>query len=296
MALNFIYLRAFHAVATERSFTRAAQMLRVSQSTLSAQVKALEDRCGVRLLDRGHKVLPTPAGLRILSLTREIFRIEDEIEALAEGVRHLEDGKLSIGADGPRHIMPVLEDFSRLHPNVAISLTTGNAAKVLQDLLNYETDVAIIALPKATHSRLYTIPFRTYPLLAFVSRSHAWARKKTVTMSDFHGERLVVREPSSMTRQKLMRALAQAKARPAALVEIDNREAAREAVARGMGVGVMSATEFPSEDDRTVPVAIHDNMLRLSEYIACLPKKKKLRAVREFFTIAQEFSHRGMFQ
>jgi DNA-binding transcriptional LysR family regulator len=93
-----------------------------------------------------------------------------------------------------------------------------------------------------------------------------------------------------MTRQILLRALARAKARPAALIELDNREASREAVALGVGVGVMSATEFPDADHRTAPVAIDAPELRISEYVACLQERRNLRAVREFFRIAAEFA------
>jgi DNA-binding transcriptional LysR family regulator len=93
-----------------------------------------------------------------------------------------------------------------------------------------------------------------------------------------------------MTRQLLLRALARARARPAALIEIDNREASREAVALGMGVGVMSATEFPDSDARTVPLAIDASELRITEYVACLQERRNMRAVGEFFRIAAEFA------
>lgn len=289
--MNYLYLRAFHAVASERSFTRAAQVLRVSQSTLSWQVKALEESYGVRLLDRrGRNVVPTDVGEATLALTREVFRIQDEIATVLDQSKRLQAGRLKVGADGPRHIMPVLDDFMRLHPNIVISLTTGNARKVLSDLLNYETDVAIVASPKARETQLHMVPFCTYPLVTFVSRRHAWSGRKSVGLKDFDGQRLIVREPSSMTRQLLFRALRRAKAQPAALIEIDSREASREAVALGMGVGVMSAMEFPSLDPRSVAVPIRDPSLRITEYVACLSKRRGLRTIREFFRSAAKRS------
>ena len=148
--MNFLYLRAFHSVATEHSFTRAAQVLHVSQSTLSWQVKALENIYGLRLLDRrGRHVVPTEIGQSVLELSRELFRIQDVIESVLGQNQMLQSGRLKVGADGPRHVIPVLREFMRLHPNVGVSLTSGNARKVLSDLLNYEIDVAIVALSKA---------------------------------------------------------------------------------------------------------------------------------------------------
>lgn len=286
MALNYLYLRAFHAVATERSFTRAAQVLRVSQSTLSAQVKALEEWSGLRLLDRGTEVIPTAAGEDVLQLSREIFRLQDEIETLFHRTRMLESGRLKVGADGPRHIMPIMSEFINLHPNVAVSLTTGNAKRVLGDLLNYDTDVAIVAMAKPRHVGLYMVPFRTYQLVAFVSRSHPWAGRKSVRIEDFAGERIILREPGSMIRQMLLSALTQAKVQPAGIIEINDREASREAVAFGLGIGIMSVIEFPTQDDRTVPITIDDKDLTITEYIACLEKKRKHRTVAEFIRIA----------
>jgi aminoethylphosphonate catabolism LysR family transcriptional regulator len=292
--MNYLYLRAFYAVATERSFTRAAQILHVSQSTLSWQVKALEEAYNVRLLDRrGKQIVPTAIGQEILELGREIYRIQDEIEAILDRSEKLQGGRLKVGADGPRHVIPVLDKYMSLHPNVAVSLTTGNAKKVLTDLLNHETDVAIVASPKARETQLSMVPFCTYPLVVFVATSHAWSARKSIALRDFAGERLIIREPSSMTRQMLMRALAKAKVQPSSLIEIDNREASREAVALGMGVGVMSAMEFPSSDARFVAVRIREPTLQITEYVACLTKRRTLRTVGEFFRVASEIAERN---
>jgi aminoethylphosphonate catabolism LysR family transcriptional regulator len=287
--MNFIHLRAFHAVASERGFSRAAQLLNVSQPTLSAQVRELEEAYSVRLLDRRNRqIVPSDVGREVLALSREVFRLQDEIESLLEQSRKMQAGYLKVGADGPRHIMPVLKTFIGLHPGVTTSLRSGNARKTLEDLLNYETDVAIVALSRPAEPRLHAVPFCTYPLVAFVAGDHPWASRHQITLADFDGQRVVVREPSSMTRQLLMRALRTARSRPSELIEIDNREAAREAVAIGIGIGVMSATEFASPDRRCVPLTIAGSNLEITEYVACLDKRRNVRVIREFFRVAAE--------
>jgi aminoethylphosphonate catabolism LysR family transcriptional regulator len=289
--MNFTHLRAFHAVATERSFTRAAQVLGLSQPTLSAQVKALESAYGLRLLDRrGGRVVANDVGSEVLRLTRQIFGLQDELESVLEQNRQLQSGRLKVGADGPRHVVPVLDEFIRLHPGITVSLSTGNARQVLASLRDYETDVAIVALAKPREHGLYLLPFCAYPLVAFVSRTHPWASRRSVRVRDFHRERIVVREGTSMTRQLLDRALQGAGVRPASLVEMDNREASREAVARGIGVGVMSAIEFPSPDRRCVALRIEDPGMKLAEYVACLEARRNLRIVQEFFRVAGDCS------
>lgn len=289
--MNFLYLRAFHAVASERSFTRAAQVLHVSQSTLSWQVKALEDLYGVRLLDRrGKEVVPTDPGQRTLELCREIFRLQDEIEQTLSRTVKLQSGRLKVGADGPRHVLPVLNEFMRLHPNISVSLATGSAKQVMAGLVNYETDVVIVASEGTGESRLHMMHYVTYPLVAYVPRDHAWSGRGSIAPIDFHRERVIVREPASMTRQKFLRSLSKVGAVPSALIEIDNREATREAVAIGMGISVMSAAEFPGADDRCVSLSIDDPSLQFTEYVACLKKRRDMRTVREFFRVAGQFA------
>jgi DNA-binding transcriptional LysR family regulator len=101
--VNFTHLRAFHAVASEGSFTRAAQILNVSQPTLSSQVKSIEEAYGLRLLDRRHrKIVPSDTGRRVLEICREIFRLQDELEAVLDQNQKLQAGSLKVGADGPR--------------------------------------------------------------------------------------------------------------------------------------------------------------------------------------------------
>ncbi|MDO8944842.1 MAG: LysR family transcriptional regulator, partial [Desulfobacterales bacterium] len=115
--MNLIHLRAFHAVATERSFTKAAQVLNVGQPTLSSQVKAMEEAYSVRLLDRRNRqIVPSAVGEEVLPITREIFRLEDELEAVLGQTQKLQSGSLKVGADGPRHIIPVSDSFMRAHP------------------------------------------------------------------------------------------------------------------------------------------------------------------------------------
>ena len=99
-------LRAFHAVATERSFTKAARALRVSQPAVTIQVKALEESCGAALLDRrGRQVVPTELGEGLLAITRRIFGLEQEADEMLAAAGELRSGHLKVGADGPYFVM-----------------------------------------------------------------------------------------------------------------------------------------------------------------------------------------------
>src|SRR5437660_1390161 len=103
--MNYARLRSFHAVACEAGFTRAAARLGVSQPTLSAQVKALEEEFGVALFARrGRGVEATELGRALLDVTRRLFAVEEEAGELLSRARGLATGELRIGADSPYHV------------------------------------------------------------------------------------------------------------------------------------------------------------------------------------------------
>jgi len=288
--MNHIYLRAYYAVASEGSFTRAANVLNVTQSTLSSQVKALEETYDVRLLDRrGRSVVPTDVGEELMRHCRDLFDRQEQIDVLLDKSRKLHAGRLKIGADGPKHVLPVLKRFMDLHPNINVTLTTGNAKGVTQRLLNYESDVAIVATENTPNAQLFTERLTRYSLVAYVPKSHKLAGQKTMELKDFADELLIIREPTSLTRRLLLKSLKRDKIEPRNMIEMDSREASREAVASGMGISVMSEVEFPKGDDRIIALQINDPTLRIEEHVACLKSRKNTKSIKEFFRVARDF-------
>ncbi len=275
------HLRAFHAVASEGGFTRGARALRVSQPTVSSQVKALEERYGVSLLERrGRQVTPTELGRRLLAVTRRLFSLEEEAEQLLGAARALRRGQLKVGADGPQHVMPLLAALERGYPGLEVSLSMGNADKVRRELLDYRIDVAVLALV-AQDERLLAVPCWRSPLVLFVPRAHPWARRASVPLAEVAEQRMVLRETASVTRQIFADALAAADVRPRAVMQVESREAVREAVAAGLGAGVISAAEFGA-DPRLVAVPLQDVHLEMTEYAVCLRERRRLRTVQAF--------------
>jgi DNA-binding transcriptional LysR family regulator len=126
--MNIAQLRAFHAVAVAGGFTRAAARLGVTQPTLSAQVKALEESYGVELIERrGRQLALTEIGAGLLEITRRVFGLTEEAEQLLAAARGLERGHLRIGADAPYHILPAVAAFTKRYPKLRLSLTVGNS-------------------------------------------------------------------------------------------------------------------------------------------------------------------------
>lgn len=287
--MNHAQMRAFHAVARELSFTRAARVLNVSQPTLSAQVKALEAGYGVRLFDRrGRRIVMTELGDALLDVTHRMFALEEEADDLLAGARALTRGHLKVGADGPHHVIPLMAAFRRKHPGIRLSLAMGNADRVLEDLSDYRTDIAVVGrVPR--DDRFHVLPFGSAPLAVFVATAHPWAKRRSVRLADLAGQPMVLREPGSLTRQVLSRALERAGIEIDPVMEIDSREAVAEAVAGGLGIGVVSFGEFGG-DNRVRAIPIEGNPVEMAEHVVCLEDRRRLRIVRSFLALAREMA------
>ncbi len=282
--MNFLQLRAFHGVASEGSFTRAAERLHVTQPTLSGQVKELEQGFGVKLFERrGRGVATTELGGRLLAITQQIFGLEAEAEQLLTGAQALARGRLRIGADAPFLVLPLMAALQRRFPGIDLAISFGNSQEVLRSLVEGHNDVAI--LPEVRREpRLHALPFRRDRLVAFVDRGHPWVRRRSIHLRDLAEERLLLREVGSTTRAIFERALKRARVRPRETLEIGSREAVREAVAARLGVGVVAESEF-GHDDRLHKLTLRGDGLQATEYAVCLKAKREDRAVSAFFEV-----------
>jgi len=279
--MNSLHLRAFHAVAREGSFSTAARVLHVTQPTISSQVKALESTYGVQLFDRrGRRVVPTEIGSTLFAITQRLFTLEEEAEDLLGAAHELQGGQIKVGADGPHHVIPILAVFNRQHPGFDVSLSMGNADKVLEDLRNHRIDVAVLAKVD-DDPRLFAVPYRRSRLVLFVPHTHPWAKRSSIRLEEVGAQRMILREAASVTRQIFQAALAEANVRPQAVMQIESREAVREAVAAGLGIGVVSEAEF-DRDKRLSALRVRDARLEITEHVVCLEERRRLRIVRAF--------------
>ncbi len=287
MSVNPNHLRAFHAVASHGSFSRAASALHLTQPTLSGQVKQLEQRFGVKLFHRRKRGIElTALGEQLVRHTSRIAQAEAEIDVLlARGKREIA-GKLTIGADAPYQIMAILASYSRRHPAVAVSLSFGNSAWLLGQLNEGLVDV-IIAPNLASRSRLHTVALAPDYLRVFVHADHPWQSRTTLDLEELRGETVVLRERGSTTRAILDRALNRAGIRLPHTIEIGSREAVREAVAAGLGVSVIPDSER-GDDKRFAFLKVRNAALSNTEYVACLEKNRRQPTLQGFLDCCRE--------
>ena len=274
-------MKAFHAVATQGSFTKAAASLHLTQPTLSDHVRGLEDRYGVKLFKRhGRGVVVTAMGRALLELTRRQHATEIEMEQLLSSSRGMLNGQLRIAADSPFLIMPLVKDFSSQHPGIKVAIDFGNTQWVTQQLIEGHFDIGI--MPEPSHDeRLISTSFRLDEIIFFVSKGHPWAQRRNVALKEIADQRLIIRETGSYTRSLFEQELRRHHIVSQQVLEIGSSEGMREAVALGLGVGIIQAGEL-TLDQRLQPVHIRDTKLQVIEHLVCLKEAKLVPVIKAF--------------
>jgi aminoethylphosphonate catabolism LysR family transcriptional regulator len=289
--MNFTQLRAFHAVASAGGFTRGAARLRLSQPAVTVQVRALERAYGVELFRRrGQRTELTEFGRDVFRQAQQLFARLDDLEQLLAAAGSLSTGRLALGADGPFAVMDLLAAFLRRYPGVRVTMRLGNATRALADLREGHTDVAVLNLIEPGED-LVSRPLLRDRLLALVSAGHAWGTRRAVDLEELSAAQLILREPGSATRALLAAALATAGLEPQVALELGSREAVREAVLAGLGVGIVFARELVP-DPRLRALAISGVDLGATVSLVCLAERRELRAVAAFFDVAQTATER----
>lgn len=274
-------LKAFHAVAVHGGFSRAAEALHLTQPAVSDHVRKLEETYGVQLFTRGASgVALTDMGRKLFAIAERQFEAEEEaLELLLRG-RTLEEGQITIGADAAAHILPQLARFRLEHSRLAVRLVTGNSAQLLKRLEDFSIDVAVIAERPADPAFLCR-KLRSDRLVAVVQRSSKLARLTQIGFTQLVRLPLILREQGSMTRTLLLEEAARRGLTLADTVEIESREAAREAAAQGLGIAIMSEGELVP-DTRLQVIAISDWQAEMEEWLLCLKARAGLHVIRSF--------------
>jgi DNA-binding transcriptional LysR family regulator len=175
-------------------------------------------------------------------------------------------------------VLPLIRRFRERYPKIAVRLVAGNSAQLLARLDRFEIDFAVIAETppqQAYEARL----LRDDAITAFTAATHPFARRTEISFAEFVGQPVILREEGSVTRTLLLAEAARRSLPIANVIEIESREAAREAVAGGMGVGIISTAEIVP-DARLRTLRFSDWEASMSEWLVCLAARSDLHIIR----------------
>jgi len=246
-------VEAFVTVARERSFTRAALRLHVSQSAISQQVVALERELGARLLDRTRRRVDlTAAGAAFYEHAERILAEAERARRSVAAAQGAIAGELSVAASlttAAYVLPPAVAALVAAHPDVRVSMRVENTEEVVHGLLRGDADLGFVEgdVP-ADGIRLE--PLFEDELVVIAPAAHRLAALDEVRLADLAAEPFVQRERGSGTRQIAEDALLRAGLEPRGLrvvAELSGIDAIKSAVEAGLGLAIVSALTIRKE-------------------------------------------------
>jgi LysR family transcriptional regulator, transcriptional activator of the cysJI operon len=268
--MEFDQLRTFLIVLEHGSFTRAAEVLGLSQSTISAHVKQLEQAVEARLLDRNReRVTPTHKGRmlrryagQLVALRQEALgQLRDEDE---QGAGHVAIAASTIPAE---YLLPdALADLRRTHPRASVTLSVSDSRRAVASLLAGECDLALVG-SRTSESRLAFTAFAEDEIVVVAPSPNPWAEREGSLVE----VPLVVRSEGSGTRAAAAEVMASLRSgsSSAGIVEVGSTEATKRCVLAGVGIAFISRLAVADELARgeLVTCAVPGTPIRRTFYV-----------------------------
>ncbi len=246
-------LHIFCRVVETRSFSKAAEGVRLSQPTVSSHIKDLEEHFGCPLIDRlNRRALPTQAGELLYGYALRLLALRDEIETVMARYQGKSLGRLTVGGStipGGYLLPQIVGRFQKRHPGVTLALVVADTGEIIRRVLDGALELGVVgAAPRErqiAHEMLLADRLRLV-----VSGNHPWASRREVPLPLLQQEPFILREEGSGTRQAIEEALRRAGSGIGDLrvvAEMGSTEAVRQGIREGIGVSILS--ELAVRDD-----------------------------------------------
>ncbi len=240
--LNFNQLRVFYHAAKNLNYTAAASELFITQPAVTAQMKAFEAYCNLKLFKKkGRNLFLTDEGRTLFEYAETILQYEKEIENVIEDMHKLKRGVLSLGTTKAyaRYFMPLmLSTFHKNIPKIKIQLNEGRSLDMTYSLLDFKIEVVVVAKTVELAEVEY-VPFSKEEMVVIVAPGHKLTKKKAVSFKDLAQQPFIMKESGSGTRKLVEQSFANANCEPNILMETSNTEFIKQLVQRGEGVSFL---------------------------------------------------------
>lgn len=261
--MNIKQLEVFVTIAATGSFSKGAEVACITQSTASQHIAALEESCGVRLLDRtGRGALPTEAGKILLGHARQVIKVLKETEQAMLRFRQADGVELSIGGSTIPGTYLLPQAIAALHgrePGIQVKVEIGDSSEILARLGDESIEIGIIG--SAPDDKRFASETLGHDEILLVARKgHRWSGKNAVPLEELTNEPLLMREKGSGTSDAVAVALKAQGIMPdnlAVSATLPSSEALKQAVLAGCGVAFISEMAVRGELQRGELVAIN---------------------------------------
>ena len=239
-------LRVFCAVAETKSFSKASELIHLTQPAVSLQVQAMEELYETRLFDRsGNTINLTPAGEILYKRAKEILALYAEAERNISEITGAIKGALNIGASSTlgNYLLPsIISAFKKKVPQVNISLVVSNTKTITEKLNAGEIDIALVE-GDVSKQRFAVETLISDELVVIMSPAHPWAERRNIPAIELTKEPFILREEGSGTRQIILKHLEEHGIKQDQLkisLVMGSTEAIKGAVEEGIGVSIVS--------------------------------------------------------
>ncbi len=247
--LTFRQLEIFASVAKHLSFTQASEELHLSQPAVSMQVKQMEHLTGFSLTEKiGKQLFLTEAGNIILDYAEQTLAAREVLEETLIALEGKEKGHLALAVPetANQFMTLLLARFRRLHPGISFHLQVHNRKGLLNCIKKNTTDLVIMGTTPV-EMELLTESFMNNPLVVIAPPNHPLCKRKVVKLDDLVENEFVVREEGSGTRNAMKRFFNEHQVQLKMSMEMPNNEAVKQAVAAGLGLGIVSLHTLQQE-------------------------------------------------
>ena len=289
-------IHVFYHVAKYRSFSKAADVLCLTQPSVSAQVKILEEAYGVKLFERSgrRRIELTDAGFILFEYVEKSLSLLKEGREAVENTKGMKFGHIRISTIptlGSYYLPTVIEKFRRSYPDVEIQLMADFQEAVIENVVSFKADVGFVGR-SVTHESVAVERLWDDELVLIVAPSHPLAGVGEIRLSELRDQPFILCEKGSGTRAVIDGLLKKRDFTLRAIMEIGDNEALKSSVASGLGVSIVSSTVARRDEaeGRLKVLRIAGETLQRTFYAIHHKNKFMTHAIRNFLRAVAEFS------
>lgn len=261
--LTLQQFEALIRLVEERSFSRAAKRMHLTQPSLTKHIRNVEEALEAKVVNRASRSLTlTPEGKVLYDYARRILKLRDEARESVLRLRGAEAGDIRIAASTipATYILPrAIGGFRKRYPGIRTTVRTADSSDVIERVLENEAEIGFIG-KRPPAGKLASEALWKDRLVLAVPAAHPWAKRKSVRLREIGAEPFVIREKGSGTRETLEGCLRDVDSpgllRLNAVAELGSSEAVKEAILAGLGISVISAHAIRRELKSSLLVAL----------------------------------------
>ena len=291
--MHLFEAKLFKEISQTKSISRAATYCGISQSAATQHVQEVERRLGLPLVDRSTRPLAlTEAGKLYADFCREVLRREDQFLVALEQLKGEAEGAVrvaSIYSIGLSEMSRLRQEFERRHPHAQLHVDYLRPDKIYEAVLGDHADLGLVSYPVAKRE-LAVVPWRKEQMAVAVPPSHPLAAKTVLQPEDLNGQDFIGFDEDLLIRRELDRFFRDHGVEVNQVMQFDNIQTIKEAVALGSGISILPARTMQTEIEqgRLISVPLHAPELLRPLGIVHRKRKRFNLAAQAFLNLLRE--------